>query len=254
MAIDDFGPELDRFPAEIPTSPQMLAQLKSMTIAPTSTIASQTTPVLEQTKLSTGDWATILNGAATLEDDFSVVQIVNHLEYTANFPDYSSRVLKNWVLCKWASHHDHEREPEPSFHIGWFEVARLVPITEEQAHELLEVIVATGTRTHGNLTEVPNWLYSLYDKWVDKMNTASPTTMQAPATCGNPDCKSKNVDLHGVRTTRLTTRAGVLEINGKNTFVNASNVVTDSTSRMHLHCQDCGSLRILDDEDYHLHM
>lgn len=249
--MSDFGPPLDRFPREIPTSHVMYEQLQRMSIAPTTTIASQTVPLLEQTNLGPGAWATMLSTSQMVEDDTTVVQILDHLVYESMFPDYQARLLKNWVMCKWASHHDHEREPEITWHLGWVERGRLVPLAEEEAQQLLDMIVAAGATVEGELGVLPSWLFRRYDQFVDRMNRAAPTVVGRSAVCGN--CGSKDVELHGRSVTYLATKAGVKEIDGKDTYINASPVVADKQRQMHLHCQGCDHKLYIDPGEYHLH-
>lgn len=245
---NDFGPDLDRFPDEMPLIPQMAMQLKSMDYAPVESVASNIGPLRDQLMLNPGDWAIPLMMRSTMDDDLAICQLVDLSEHMLEYPDWETRVKKDWVLVRWASYQDHEREPDLSWHLGWFERGRLIPCPEEnRVEEIKQAIIASGSDYNGSI-EPPEWTTVLFAKQLSKIREKRPDAVRDPATCGK--CQSEEVQLHGSRTTKMSAPAGYVERDGKRVIANAAHPQFHQEIEAHLHCRDCGARQDLDPDDY----
>ena len=229
---------------EFEFSPQLAMSMRNMDITGMVRNPQLLQPSLVQYEMQPGQQAVMVTTDCELEDDFTLLLLLDPSEYAARFPDWQARVNRHYRLCQWRSYED------PEGGVGWFQLGKIIPLKgQEQYDELVRLAVEPETRAQG---EVPDWLSAIYGDYLEALSQVDPDQVFVPVVCG--ECSGKNVQLHVRRLSLGTGMVGqkVHDQPGGTTkveygMIRQPNVTTHMEA--HLHCEDCGHKAQFDDEE-----
>jgi hypothetical protein len=195
-------------------------------------------PLPEQYALAPGDHALAMISGNGVENDITVMTLVDPEEHAEEFPRYAEQLANSYVLARWRSYEDHL-----STHLGWFARARLIPLIQIQYEELLGVIDQQKIGRH----PAPDWLGEKYTGMLTRMAEVQPEVVPKPLVC--PKCGSIQVKIHIESTTKYSAMAGEVLHEGETRYTPLSTIRADRTTTGHLHCGSCNAYAGLEEEE-----
>jgi hypothetical protein len=220
-------------PNGVPFDFRLAMSLSNGTFAAGSTDMDENIkPLDSQYALGPGDYAMSAATNALVDDNHTVMKILDPTAFSDRFPDWETRLQRSYILAEWISH----RHKEP--HIGWFSRVKLMPITEPQFQE------ASGwVDTQIFPSPPPSWVDDAYYKITEGLSQHDSSIPRA-VECGK--CGGHSVEIHRVSVYRWTNRAGVLMEDlesgeQKPRYTNLTDSETDKMVEAHLHCSECGA-------------
>ena len=212
---------------------------QSQFLGPAQDLEENLNPLDFQFGIGPGDKCLMATSNIPVEEDFTLMEIIDHEKYTELYPDWEERFQMNrHVLARFFSLED------PEGAIGWFARVKLIPITEEQFAE------TEAWRVDGWPNDVPEWVTEGFTRYTDALAERAPTLIPVLVTCGNQDCQGRDVHLHISGRRRFDARAGEIQRDGKTVYVPVNDPGGDTTWAAHLMCTDCGATASLEDEEW----
>ena len=213
-------------------NPQMAVMLREMDTTGMANDHKVLHPSLEQYEMQPGQRAAMVTTDCALDEDFTLLTLLDPSEYAIQYPDWEARVGRDYRLCAWRSALDKEGT------IGWFQLGRIIPLdTEEHYAELLQTAILDPDDQGA-----PQWLNDIYGDYLEGLQQVDPDQVYAPVECNQ--CQSKNVELHVKKTIVGTGMVGSKEKimpNGDRIMefgvIRAPHVAEHVEA--HLHCNDC---------------
>lgn len=198
-------------------------------------------PLPRQFDLGIGDKCLVATANTPLEEDFTVLEILDPEEHAKTFPNWEERWgLNRHVLAKYFSLEDQEGD------IGWFARVKLVPITDEQYEE------ASTWRLGEFPDEVPEWITEAFTAYTDELSKLDPAVIPVLVTCPNAQCGSREVHLHVLAQKKFDVRAGEVQREGKTLYVPTNDPAVEEKWVAHLKCVTCGATAELEESDWEL--
>ena len=206
-------------------------------------------PMPEQYAIKPGDKCLAATANTLLEEDFTVMEILEPDSHTELFPDWEDRSgvsatamgLGSHVLAHWFS------VDFPEGDLGWFARVKLIPITDEQYAQV------DGWRGGDWPPEVPVWIEEAFTRYTDAMSHLAPHTIPVLVTCEK--CHGREVALHITGRKRFEARAGqVKKDDDKIVYVPLNTPEENLQWSAHLTClnPDCRASATLEDEEWDL--
>jgi len=218
-----------------------LALAQSGLVADAKDLDENLKPSPDQYAIKPGDVAMLAGSTAKVDQDFTVVKILDASEFAGTYPDWETRLQNSYVLCQWNSASDPEGD------IGWISRVKLVEIEQEQYDQIRVWIDSED----GPPDQVPSWVTEAYNRYIERLSDTTPGAIPKPATCGL--CGSRNVEIHAVHMVTLSATAGVLTKDGKTTYTIIGSDERSCEHAAHLHCNDCNAHGTLSDEEFPHH-
>lgn len=216
----------------------MIALAKSNIVGDTETIDRELKPTDQQFALKPGDHAVTIATNSIVDQDFVCIEILDPEQHKEEFPDWEHRLQNSYVLCRWFSAKDVHGG------IGWYTRVKLVPITDEQYADVEQ----RRDQDEGFADEPPDWLYDAYDNYMDALHQREPSKVPAPVSC--PHCQSRNTELNITYSVSLSAKAGMLIKNGKEKYVQVTDIEKEESLDAHLFCGDCRAKADLDESEF----
>ena len=217
---------MNDFDPEIPLNPLLMMALARSHFR-TNETEPDLKPAQEQFGLRPGDVCLMAGTHSDVDDDFTVVKLLDPTLYVDQFPDWQYRVeMGDVVLGLWHSHKDGEGN------IGWFKRVKLVPIEQDQYEQVV------GWLSKGELPEdPPAWVNQAYNRYNGLLAGASPGLVPTASKC--PKCGEQELRIKIKHTTEVVVRAGDLEIDGKSGYVALSEPDRDCSTKASIYCESC---------------
>jgi hypothetical protein len=220
--------------------PVMMFLLQSNSfVGPAESVEDALMPIDDQLNFSVGDTAVLAMANTQLEQDFTILKMVDANKHTDTYPDWEEREeFRAHVLCQAFSRMD------PELRLGWYHRLKIFPISKyryRQARKWLK---------EGFPEEVPDWAEEAYLKYSELLAKQAPEVVPTVVHC--PHCKGHNVALVVTRTLEYMSRAGVIMHEGEEHIVPITDVDEKSTHRAQLKCLDCETPADLDDAEWSL--
>lgn len=208
-------------------------------VGPGAEVDENMEPLPSQYAMGIGDKALLANANTPLEEDFTLLEIIDPEPHAGIYPDWEERWgMNRHVLAQYFSFDD------PEGGVGWFPRVKLLPLSEERYAEALV------WKTEGFPIAAPDWVEEMFTAYTDQISSQDPGLIPVLVTCGN--CGSRNVHLHVQAMRRWDGRAGQVIKDGEIRYipVNEPDVETDWSG--HLKCMDCKAAGELDNDDWDL--
>lgn len=229
---------------EFEMDPRMAMQLREMDITGLAHSPTLLHPSLVQYEIKPGQQAVMVTTNNELDDDFTLLTVLDPSDYLTQFPDGKARWERNWRLCEWHSNDDPEGD------IGWFQLGRIIPLERQDQYDDLFKAAVLGDNK--DLDGAPQWLHDIYADYLEGLNQVDPGQVFIPVECG--ECGSKKVELHMRKTALAAVPVGYKE----KTLPNGDKRIeygmirspqTTGTFEAHLHCQDCEHRGVFSEEE-----
>jgi hypothetical protein len=212
--------------------PRMAVMLRQMDITGMANDPKVLHPSLQQYEMQPGQRAVMVTTDCELDQDFTLLTMLDPSEYAEQYPDWEARVGRDHRLCEWRSQMDNDGS------IGWFQLGRIIPLdTQEHYDELLKTAVLEPDRKGA-----PQWLNEIYGDYLEGLRQVDPDQVYAPVECAQ--CQSKNVELHVKKTI-----VGTGMVGSKVTYAPNGDKIEEygvirqphvqENMEAHLHCNDC---------------
>lgn len=199
-------------------------------------------PVPDQFGLKPGDHAMAFTSTAMIDDHLTVIRILDPSAASEAPADWEQRLQRSYIFGEWRS--SHSKEPNH----GWFARVRLLPITETQHNEVIELINA-NTKPGADL---PDWVSEKFYEISTVLSANAPDRVPRAVVCEM--CGGHNVDIHISSLRSYSNRAGQLEpppdteSDREFYYVYLNTGSEDRSQEGHLHCNDCQAKADLDDD------
>lgn len=200
--------------------------LRSSNVLGHHLVVEELKPTPKQYALGPGDSAIVASTESEIDEDFTIVTILDPEEHKEQYPEYETQLMNSFVLCAWQSHF------HPEIETGWFARMKLIKISGEQYEELAKQVESSDYADGP-----PNWVHELYSEFMSELASASPGKVPTTVSCGI--CNSSNVELHASYMTRLAARIGVFEKEGDTYYAPLNRPTTNEVVTAHLHCNEC---------------
>jgi hypothetical protein len=220
----------------------MLSQ--SQFVGPGEALNENMDPLPEQFDIKPGDKCLAATANTMLEEDFTVLAVIEPDSRPEDFPNWEDRVTgletgsSPHVLAEWFS------TGYPVGDIGWFPRLKLIKITEEQYQE------AVTWRTEGFPDVPPKWIEETFTRYTDSIAHLAPETVPVLVRCEK--CGARDVEIHISGRKRFSARAGELKRNEKTVYIPINDSDENLHWSAHLLCKNCGSTAVLEDDDWDL--
>ena len=189
-------------------NPHIATVIHGMNITGIDDDSIKLNPSLDQYEMRPGHHAVVVGTKAEVDSEFTVATLLDPKEYVDRFPDYQDRLHNKHVLTKWYC------STEQSGQLGWYPLVRLIPIqTEEQFEFLLERIKEMDSTGARSKIAPPDWLKEAFSTYMEALSQVQPDTIPMPARCKN--CGSREVEIHGRKTSVIAAPAGVITTGGR---------------------------------------
>lgn len=218
---------------------------QSQFVGPSEQLEDTLEPIPAQYEIGPGNKCLAATANTMLEEDFTVLEVLEPDSRPDLFEDWEQRaggLAKggSHVLAQWFSV-DH-----PEGDIGWFPRTKLIQITEES------FAAANTWRTEGFPEHPPKWIEEAFTSYTDAVSHMAPETIPVLVTCGNPNCESREVDLHITGRKHYSGRAGQVTKDGKTIYIPLNEPEAGLTWRAHLVCNGCKSTKVLEEKEWEL--
>ena len=202
-------------------------------------------PLPAQYAIGPGDKCLTATANTMLEEDFTVLEVLEPDSRPDLYEDWEDRAGGlarggSHVLAKWFSV-DH-----PEGDIGWFPRVKLIQISDESYAE------AINWQAEGFPERPPQWIEDAFTTYTDAVAPMAPETIPVLVTCPNPDCGSREVQLHITGRKHFVGRAGQVTRNGKTVYLPVNEPDGSLLWRAHLLCTECKSSKVLENEEWDL--
>jgi hypothetical protein len=202
-------------------------------------VEDEVMPLESQLGLGPGDVAVVAHAATPLENDLTIVKVVDPEQHEGEFPDWQDRVLvKSYLLCEAFSHAD----PEP--HLGWYSRLKLLPITRYRYYQ------ARRWQKTGFPDEFPTWVVKAHDDYQDQLAEMVPSLVPKPVSCDS--CGKRDVFLKVERQVTYQGRAARILKDEVMKYVPLTDADVEEIHVTHLICNDCGWTKHLSESEWTL--
>jgi len=224
------------FPDDVPVNPKMGMLLEHANTVRDMEATDSLKPTQAQYALTVGDKGIIAGSASDLDDDLTLIEVLDPEQHKDEYPDWADRLQNSYLLCRWVSHHD------PVGDHGWFSRVKIIKVSDEH----FEVLRGWATE-HNWPKEIPDWLMSYYKEYTDSLADTNIAKVPKIAVCGL--CGGNNVSLFFRATVEIVAQAGDLvdpDGEGGTVSVPISEGESDGNMSVELYCTDCRGTRQLD--------
>lgn len=197
-------------------------------------------PAPSQYALKPGHKCVVAGSGARIDREFEVCEILDPAEYAAEYPDWTERIQRSYMLCRYNTSED------PLGDTGWFARVKLVQITDEQYQEIMGWVEGTWPDSP------PDWLNEAYDKYDQALADADPDRVPIGVKCEN--CGHEPVGFIMMHHVHAAATAGMLKEHGKKVYVAMDDMGVDAHIATKLYCDSCEWIKDLNDDDVRINV